>query len=438
MDENKNGEIYKYDGKIKFKEAIPYGLQHVLSMFVSNIVPIIIVGGCCNLTNDELAKLIQVAMIFAGIGTLIQLFPFWRIGSRMPMVLGVSFTFVSTFTYIGSNFGIGAVLGACFIGGYCELLLGLTSKYWRKLISPVTSACVVIAIGYSLFSVGATSFAGGSNVSDLGNYKYLIVGTITLLTCILFNVFGKGFLKTLSILFGMIVGYISAVCFGIVDFSNILTNQIISVPEILPYRLEFVPSAIISTVLIFLVSVTEAIGDFCALSENAFDREITERELGGGISCDGFISALASMFGCLPLTSFCQNVGLVGMTKVINRKAIASGALVLIVAGLFPFVSNILSTIPDCVLGGCTIMLFGTIVVTGIKMLSKAGFTDRNLLISALALSIGIGFSSTPGVFLMMNETIRSIFENNCVALVFIVAFVFDLILPREKRGNNE
>lgn len=431
--EKKPEGLYAYDGDVKFFKTIPYGLQHVLSMFVSNIVPIIIIGGVCNLSNSDLAKLIQVAMIFAGLGTLLQLFPIWKIGSRMPMVLGVSFTFVTAFTYIGVTHGFGAVLGACLCGGLVELLLGLTCKFWRKLITPVVSACVVISIGMSLFTVGAQSFGGGSNVSNFGDYKYLIIGFITLITCIIFNVWGKGFMKNLSILFGMIAGYIASVCFGIIDFSSITSSSIIAIPKVLPYDLVFVPSAIVSAILIFLVSTTEAIGDFSALSENAFNREVSEKELGGGIACDGFMSMVASLFGCLPLTSFSQNVGLVGMTKIVNRKAIASGALVLIIAGLFPIFSNILATVPDSVLGGCTIMLFGTIVITGMKMLSKAGFTERNLIISSLALSMGVGFTNTPGIFNEFPELIRGVFEGNCVALVFVIALVLNLILPKEK-----
>ena len=349
--------IYQLDGRVPILKGIPFGLQHVLAMFVANIAPIMIVAGVCGLTPKDTATLIQTAMIIAGIGTLIQLFPIFRVGSRLPIVMGISFTFVSVFCYVGPKYGYSAVIGAILIGGLVEGLLGFFAKYWRKVITPIVSACVVTAIGFSLLSVGANSFAGGSGSEDFESWQNWVLGAVTLTSCLLFNLLAKKHWKQLSVLFGLIVGYILAVCMGMVDFSALKDVSVVSVPEILPYKPTFHFSAIISVVLIFLVSATETIGDTSALTSTALGREATDKELSGSLTCDGLISSLSALFGCMPITSFSQNVGLVAMTKVVNRFVIALGAGVMILAGIFPAVGAALATLPEAVLGGCTMWI---------------------------------------------------------------------------------
>lgn len=431
---NKSGSvdnIYKLDGKVPVGKAIPFGLQHILAMFVANIAPIIIVAGASGLDSKDSAMLIQSAMIIAGIGTLIQLFPLWKIGSGLPIVMGISFTFVSVFCYLGPTYGYNAIVGAVLVGGIIEGILGLFTKYWIKLITPIVSASVVTAIGFSLLSVGAASFGGGSGSSNFGSATNWILGTITLLCCILFNIFAKSYWKQLSVLFGLVVGYIVAACMGVVDFSGFKDASIIALPSIMPFKPEFNADAILSVVLIFLVSATETIGDTSALATSGLNRDVTTKEISGSLACDGFISALSSVFGCLPITSFSQNVGLVAMTKVVNRFTIALGALIMILAGVFPVFGVLLATLPDAVLGGCTIMMFGTIVVSGLQMISKCGYSQRNITIAALSLSTGIGFTQVPEIFNIFPQLIQNIFAENCVAVVFLVAIILNLVLPK-------
>lgn len=220
-------------------------------------------------------------MIVAGIGSVIQLYPIWKVGSGLPIVMGISFTFVSVFCFVGPTYGYGAIVGAVIIGGIIEGILGLFAKYWVKLISPIVAASVVTAIGFSLLSVGATSFGGGSGAEDFGSAKNLILGTITLVCCIGFNIFAKSYWKQLSVLFGLIVGYIVAVCMGMVDFSGLSTAQIVSLPQILPIKPTFNIGAIISVLVIFLVSATETIGDTSALASSGLNREVSKKELTG-------------------------------------------------------------------------------------------------------------------------------------------------------------
>lgn len=428
---NSTGNLYQLNGKISAGQAIPFGLQHVLAMFVANIAPISIVAGASGLSSKEQAMLIQSAMIIAGIGTLIQLFPIWKIGSGLPIVMGISFTFVSVFCYIGPTYGYNAIVGAVLVGGIIEGILGLFAKYWIKLITPIVAASVVTAIGFSLLSVGAASFGGGSGSDTFGAGTHWILGTVTLLCCIIFNIFAKSFWKQLSVLFGLIVGYIVAIFMGVVDLSALNNTSVIALPSFVPFKPEFNINAIVSVTLIFLVSATETIGDTSALASTGLGRDATVKETSGSIACDGFISALSSVFGCLPITSFSQNVGLVAMTKVVNKFAIAAGAIIMLLAGIFPIFGSILSTLPEAVLGGCTIMMFGNIVISGLQMMGKCGYTQRNITIAALSLSIGIGFTQVPEIFNIFPKIIQTVFAENCVAVVFIVSIILNLILPK-------
>lgn len=425
--------IYTLDGRVPLHRAIPFGLQHILAMFVANIAPILIVAGVCGLTPQDTAHLIQTAMIIAGIGTLIQIFPIWRIGSRLPVVMGISFTFVSVFCYVGPKYGYSAVIGAILVGGLVEALLGFFAKYWRRIISPLVAACVVTAIGFSLLSVGANSFAGGVGSADFGSWQNWVLGGATLLSCILFNLFAKGYIKQLSVLFGLVVGYILAVCMGKVDFSALQDVAIVSFPQILPVKPTFRLDAIISVLMIFLVSATETIGDTSALTASVLKREASDKEISGSLACDGLVSSLSACFGCMPITSFSQNIGLIAMTKVVNRFAIAMGAVIMIIAGIFPAVGAVLATLPEAVLGGCTLMMFGTIVISGLQMLSDCGFSQRNITVAALSLSIGLGFTQVPEMFVIFPAIVRTVFAENCVAVVFLVSIVLDLVIPKER-----
>lgn len=429
--------IYKLDGKVPVSKAIPFGLQHILAMFVANIAQIIIVSSACGLDTTETARLIQTAMIVAGIGSVIQLYPIWKVGSGLPIVMGISFTFVSVFCFVGPTYGYGAIVGAVIIGGIIEGILGLFAKYWVKLISPIVAASVVTAIGFSLLSVGATSFGGGSGAEDFGSAKNLILGTITLVCCIGFNIFAKSYWKQLSVLFGLIVGYIVAVCMGMVDFSGLSTAQIVSLPQILPIKPTFNIGAIISVLVIFLVSATETIGDTSALASSGLNREVSKKELTGSIAADGFVSALSGLFGCLPITSFSQNVGLVSMTKVVNRFTIFTGCVIMVLAGLFPMFGTLLATLPEAVLGGCTLMMFGNIVISGLQMIAKCGFSQRNIIIAALSLSIGLGFTQVPEIFSIFPQIIQNVFAENCVAVVFLVSIILNLVLPKNMEAHQ-
>jgi NCS2 family nucleobase:cation symporter-2 len=424
--------IYNLDGRVPVLKAIPFGLQHILAMFVANLTPITIIAAAGGLSQAEIAILLQNAMFVAGIATLIQLFPLWKVGSKLPIVMGVSFTFVTVLSTVAVNYGYPAVIGAVICGGIFEGTLGLFAKYWRKIISPIVAATVVTSIGYSLLTVGARSFGGGY-AEDFGSATNLLLGAITLAVCLGWNILAKGYLKQLSVLAGLVVGYIAAIPMGKVDLSVIFSEGIVSLPKILPYAPEFHVGAIFSVAIIFMVSAAETIGDTTAMVSGGLNRDITSEEISGSLACDGYASVFSALFGCPPVTSFSQNVGLINMTKVVNRFTIATGACCMILAGLLPPVGNFFASLPESVLGGCTIMMFGTIMVSGIEMLAKAGFTQRNITIAALSLSIGIGFTSASeiGLWGIFPEVVQSVFSANVVAVVFVVSILLNLILPK-------
>lgn len=423
--------IYRLEGRVPLLKAIPFGVQHILAMFVANLTPITIIAAAGGLEQSEIAVLLQNAMFVAGIATLIQLYPVWKIGSKLPIVMGVSFTFVTVLSTIAVNYGYPSVIGAVLVGGIFEGTLGLLAKYWRKIISPIVAASVVTAIGFSLFTVGARSFGGGYT-EDFGSAQNLLLGTITLVACLAWNCLAKGYLKQLSVLFGLVVGYVVAICMGKVDLSVIFADGLISLPKLLPYMPEFHLGAILSVCIIYLVSAAETIGDTSAMVAN-LDEELTDAQISGSLACDGYASSISSLFGCPPVTSFSQNVGLVAMTKVVNRFTIMTGAACMIIAGLLPPVGNFFASLPESVLGGCTIMMFGTILTSGMQMVAKAGFNQRNITIAALSLSIGVGFTTASeiGLWHIFPEVVQSVFSANVVAVVFVTSIVLNLVLPK-------
>ena len=424
--------IYKLDGRVPLQQAVPFGLQHVLAMFVANITPIIILANVVGIDPALSATLIQNCMVIAGIGTLVQLYPIWRIGSRLPIVMGISFTFLSLAIAIASTQGMGTLMGAVIVGGILEGCLGLCSKVWTRFITPVVAATVVTAIGFSLLPIGANSFGGGQGAADFGQVHHWIVGTVTLLTCLLTHVYARGFLRSLSILVGLIVGYVVALCMGLIDYSALQETHIVALPKLLPFTPEFHIGTILAIFCVYLVSATETIGDTSALCSSALGREVKERELGASVSCDGFVSSVAGLFGCTPITSFSQNVGLAAISKVINRFAIATGAVLMILGGLFPAVGILLTTIPQAVLGGCTLMMFGSILFAGFGMLAKSGFTQRNMIIVSISLSVGLGFTQATALFDIFPNMVKTIFADNCVAVVFLLALILELTLPKK------
>lgn len=451
--------IYKLNGRVPLQKAIPFGLQHVLAMFVANLAPVLIVCSAAlvrgtgeHLTAAEITQILQCAMFVAGIGTCMQLYPIWKIGSKLPIVMGVSFTFLGSLLIICTNPDLGyeGMIGAVILGGIFEGLVGLSAKYWKRFLTPVVSACVVISIGLSLLSVGMNSWGGGNGAEDFGAWYHLLVGVLTLIVCLGSRYLLKGVYKNLNILVGLIFGYILSVIFTVtgiapmVDFSGIqeTIDQVgfFSIPKLVfftSHKPVFNVGAFFTIAIVFLVSAAETTGATTAVCTGALGRDLKMEELQGSLAVDGFSSAISGCFGCLPLTSFSQNVGLVTMTKVINRFTILMGALILILASLFPPLGAFFNSLPQAVLGGCTVMMFGSIMYEGIKMLKNCEFNDRTMIIVSLSFCIGVGLTQTSGNFFSaFPQVVGDIFNGNAVAGVFVVSLLLSLFLPKKKQAN--
>lgn len=431
--------IYQLDGRPKLTEAIPLGLQHVLAMFVGNVTPLIIISNVLNLDPQIRASLIQCAMFVSGLVTLIQCYPLGPVGAKLPIVMGTSFGFVPAATAIGVKYGMSGILGACLVGAIFQVLVGgLVLKRIRKYFPPVVTGIVVLTMGIALLPTGVNYFAGGVGAADFASPSNLLLGTIVLITVIFFKQYTKGMLSISSVLIGLIVGYIVAIPMGKIDFSSLSQAALLSVPVPFQLGFEFHMDAIIAMIFVYMVSTVETIGDTTAIANSGLGREASEKEIVGAVLADGIGSLLGAIFSVLPNTSFGQNVGIVAMTKIVNRFVIATGAFILIIAGIFPKVGALISLMPASVLGGASIVMFSMIVVSGIKLITTETLTERNTMIIAVSLGLGLGVAYVPGFFDAFPESIQLIFGESKTVLPAILAVILNIVLPKEEECEDK
>lgn len=451
---------YEFEGRIPLKHAIPLGIQHVLAMFVGNLTPLIIICGACGIISDEPAlyvTLLQNAMLVAGLVTLVQLYAIGPIGGKVPIIMGTSSGFLGVMRSVavsmgGGVIGYGAILGASIIGGLFETVLGFFIKPLRKLFPSVVTGTVVLAIGLSLISVGVNSFAGGSGAKDFGSAENLAIGAVVLIVIVVLKHFTKGITSTSAILFGIIFGYILCAILGavlphtgvdaegveytkawVLNWSKIADSAWFSIPALLPVKPIFDMSAIIPIGIMFIVTAVETVGDTAGCIEGGMGREATDKELSGSVTCDGLGSTFAALFGVLPNTSFSQNVGLVAMTKVVNRFALAVGAVFLVLCGLSPKLAAVVSIMPQSVLGGAAVMMFSSIAISGIQLITKYGVTNRVITIVSVALGVGYGLGATSGAIVGLGTNINLVFGGSGIVPAALLAIVLNVLIPKDK-----
>ena len=373
------GSVFSFEGVPSAGQMIPLGFQHVVAAVVGIITPAILIADTCGLSAGERTLMIQVSLILTAVATLLQLFPiFGRIGSRLPVIMGISFAYIPTLQAIGGEFDLATILGAEIVGGCVAILFGIFVKWIRPLFPPLVTGTVIFTIGLSLYPTAVRYMAGGNATSEwFGNPRSWAVALITLAVVVFLNNFTKGILKLASILIGMVVGYVIAYFVGIVDLSGISSAAWFALPEFMPFEIQFVPSACVSLAIVYVVNAVQTIGDLSSTTMGGMDRLPTDKELSGGIIGQGVMSIVGAFFGGLPTASYSQNVGIVTVNRVINRAVFTLAAGVLLVAGLVPKFASILTTIPQCVIGGATISVFATITMTGIRMITEGGFTPR-------------------------------------------------------------
>lgn len=458
---------YELEGRIPLGQAILYGLQHVMAMFVGNLTPVLLITGACALDGGLQLQIIQNAMLMAGIITLLQLFTIGPVGAKLPIVMGTSSGFIGVCSGVASTMGqgivtYGAIIFASFIGGLFETVLGFFLKPLRRFFPSLVTGTVVMAIGLSLISVGINSFGGGNNNGDFGSLPNLFVGTVVLVTIILLKHFTKGVTSTASILIGIVVGYIvcgimgmilpttyqyidpntqetvTKTCSWVLDFSKVSDASWFAVPAFMPFGFSkdmIDLRAIIPIVIMFIVTAVETVGDTSAITEGGLGREATDKELSGSVICDGLGSSIAAFFGVLPNTSFSQNVGLIAMTKIVNLFAISTGAIFLVLCGLFPKLAAIIQMMPQSVLGGAAVMMFASIVVSGIQLVTKDGVSNRTVTIVSVALGLGYGLGANTEVLSNLPQFVELIFGGSGIVPAAIIAMILNIAIPKDKEA---
>ena len=396
-------------------------------------------------------------MLVAGLVTLVQLYAIGPIGGKVPIIMGTSSGFLGVMKGVAASMGggviaYGAILGASIIGGLFETVLGFFIKPLRKLFPPVVTGTVVLAIGLSLISVGVNSFAGGSGAKDFGSLENLAVGAAVLIVIVALKHFTKGITSTSSILFGIIFGYIFCAVLGlllphtavnaegveytkawVLNWSKIADAAWFSIPALLPVKPVFDMAAIIPVCIMFIVTAVETVGDTSGCIEGGMGREATDTELSGAVTCDGLGSSFAALFGVLPNTSFSQNVGLVAMTKVVNRFALAVGALFLVLCGLSPKLAAVVSIMPQSVLGGAAVMMFSSIAISGIQLITKHGITNRVITIVSVSLGVGYGLGVTSGAITGLGTGLNLVFGGGGIVPAALLAIVLNVLIPKGK-----
>ena len=427
--------VFELNGVPKFSQAFPLALQHVVAMIVGCVTPAIVIAGVAGLEGNDKVIFVQAALFVAAISTLIQLFPIGgKIGSGLPVIMGVSFAYLPSMQAIAGNFDIATILGAQLIGGVVAVFVGIFVKKLRVLFPPLITGTVVFTIGLSLYPTAVKYMAGGASSPNYGAWQNWLVGFITLAVVIVLNHFAKGILKLASILIGMIVGYIVSGFFGMIDFSAVASAGVFEIPRPMYFGMKFEVSAIVTMVLLFVINSVQAIGDFSATTGGGLDREPTDKELSGGIVAYGLSNVFGSFFGGLPTATFSQNVGIVATTKVVNRVVLGLAAAIILLAGFVPKFSALLTTIPQCVLGGATISVFASIAMTGIKLVTQQPLTYRNTSIVGLAVALGMGITQCPDALASFPAWVTTVFGKSPVVVTTIVAITLNLILPKEKK----
>lgn len=417
--------------KPPFKEILPLSLQHVVAMIVGCVTPAIILSGVVGATADEQIRLIQAALLISGIATFIQIMPIGKFcGSGLPVIMGASFAYIPMLISLGSRFDIATIFGAQIIGGIVAILVGCFYKKISFLFPPLVTGTVVFSIGLSLYPTAVTYMAGGSGAKDFGTPKNWSVAIFTLAVVMFFNFYTKGILKLASILIGMGCGYVLALCLGMVSFDNIAAAGWFQFTAPFHFGLKFEITSIISMSVMFIVSSLEAIGDFTSTVGGGFDREPEDHEISGGIIGNGISSIIGSIFGGLPTATFSQNVGIVAMTKVVNKYVIGMAGFIILVAGFVPKFASLLTTIPSSVLGGATLSVFAMITMTGIKLIIKEKLTTRTITIVGIAIALGAGVIQVPGCLGCFPESIKTIFGESSVVISSITAILLNLVLP--------
>lgn len=439
----KKENMYQLGGRVPLEDAIPLGMQHVLAMYAGNLAPLLVISGVLKMDMALKIVLLQNAMFVAGVVTLIQLYPIWKIGSGLPVVMGTSSGFIPVSIGVGTQFGYGAIMGASLLGGIMEFCLGFIIKPLRKILPHCVTGTVVLILGISLIGVGIQFVGGGVGMQSdpsFGSIKNISIALLVFFVIVMLKQWAKGFWSISAILIGILVGYVVAIFMGMVNFSGIASASWFSIPKpifmIDGLNYSFHLEAIVPFILVYLATTVETIGDNTGIAVGGLGRDITDRELQGAVHADGFGSAFATLFGVMPNTSFSQNVGLIAMTKVVNRFVLMTGAIFLVLCAFIPKLGAIIASIPNSVLGGAVILMFAMISISGMNLLLEEGkLTERTGLIVAASCAVGLGLSNCKEVMQYLPTWFQNMFGQAIVG-GFVTALILNLVLPKVLLGK--
>ncbi len=429
-------KLFQRDGMPPIKDLLPTSLQHVLACFAGAIAPAMMIASTCNFTPEQEQAIIQVALLLTALDTLLQQFPlFGRVGSNMPIITGVSFAFLPAFQAIGFDFGFGTLLGAELVGGVVAILFGLFFKNVRKLFPPLVTGTVIFTIGVSLYPTAIKYMAGGAGSPIFGSVQSWFVGLVTFAIVFALSNFAKGVMKLGAIFFGMIIGCLISIPFGMIDASGLSDAAWFAVPQFMPFKIEFNAAACLTIAVVYIMANVQLIGDLSAASLGALDRLPEEKELSGAIMAQGTVSIVSSLFGGMPTSAFGQNVGIIVSNKVVNRWVFAFAACIFAIAGFVPKVAGVLTMIPQPVIGGATISVFGTITLNGIRMLVRDGLTPRSCTVFGVSVAFGLGISQVSGCLAGagMPGWVSTIFATSAITPCALMAIVLNNVLPPEE-----
>ncbi len=427
-------ELFKLNGKPSWGQAFPMAMQHVLAMLVGNITPPMLIAGTLGLSAEEKILLMQAAMTIGGITTLLQLYPLLGFGMGLPNVMGVAFSYMPILTTIGVQYGISAIFGAQLIAGLASIFLGMFIGKLRRFFPPIVSGTVVLSIGLSLYKTAITYMGGGSATQSAGTFgspEFLFLALLTLAVTLACNMFGKGYVKISGMLIGISVGYVAALFLHDVNFADFQTASFFALPKPLHFGLEFHSDAIIMMILMYMVQAVQTIGDVSSTTMGGFNREATDKELGGGIKGQGICGMLGAVIGGLPTDPYSQNVGLICTTKVVAKRVFLIVGGIMLAAGFIPKFGALMTTIPQPVLGGATVTVFAAITMSGIELITEQPLNYRNKMIVGIALALGTGIESVPAILQFCPQLIRNIFGSSLM-VSFIVVFLLNLLVPED------
>ena len=438
----KRASLFELDGVPSFGQAFPLSLQHVVAMIVGCVTPAIIIAGVSGLSDSDSVILIQSALVIAGLSTFLQLFPIgkkggFHLGSGLPVIMGVSFAYLPSMQAIAGDFGLPAIFGAQIVGGIVAVFVGIFIKKIRKFFPPLIAGTVVFTIGLSLYPTAINYMAGGTSSPNYGSWQNWLVAIFTLAVVTILNHFGKGILKLASILIGIIAGYLFSLPFGMVDLSSVGTAGMFQLPSVMHFGVKFEISSCVAIGILFAINSIQAIGDFSATTSGGMDRQPTDDELQGGIVGYGIMNLLGAMIGGLPTATFSQNVGIVTTTRVVNRFVLGGAGAMILIAGLVPKFSALLTTIPQCVLGGATVSVFASIAMTGMKLVMTAHMNYRNTSIVGLAAALGMGVSQASSPLSAFPTWVTTIFGRSPVVIATLIAVIMNIVLPDPDKKNE-